>query len=165
MGSTMSEDCLYLNVYAPTKKSAQLKPVMLWIYGGGYQGGGGNETRLNGTWDVALNERTSNEFIVVTFNYRNNVFGFAASDKLRSRDPSGGTGNYGVLDQRLAMQWVHDNIHAFGGDASRVYIVGQSAGASSVSNHLVRPKSWGLFHAAGLESGAFYEEKGQQSVA
>merc|ERR1740121_1551962 len=108
--STQAEDCLYLNVYAPLKNASKPAPVMLWIYGGGYQGGGGNETRLNGTWDVALNQGTPDEFIVVTFNYRNNIFGFAASDKLRSRDPLGGTGNYGVLDQRMAMQWVQDNI-------------------------------------------------------
>ena len=153
--STQSEDCLYLNVYAPLQKPRKLVPVMLWIYGGGYQGGGANESRLNGTWDVAL---TNSELVVVTFNYRLNVFGFAAGHQLRSRDPAGGTGNYGILDQRLAMQWVQDNIAAFGGDPNRVFIVGQSAGAGSVVNHLVRRKSWGLFSAAGVESGAFFSD-------
>merc|ERR1711879_261428 len=98
--STMSEDCLYLNVYAPLQKPVEPKPVLLWIFGGGFQGGGGNETRLNGTWDVALE---GGELLVVTFNYRLNVFGFAASELLRERNPAGGTGNYGILDQRMAM--------------------------------------------------------------
>lgn len=96
--------------------------------------------------------------VIVTFNYRENVFGFAASSHLRSRDPAGGTGNYGLLDQRFAMQWVQKNIGRFGGDPTRVFLVGQSAGADSVAQHLVRQNSWGgLFHAAGLESGAFYQ--------
>lgn len=148
---TMSEDCLYLNVYGPLAKPDVTKPIMLWIFGGSFQGGGGNETRLNGTWDVAL---TGGELVVVTFNYRLGVFGFAASNKLRSRDPLGGTGNYGILDQRMAMQWTQANIASFGGDASRVFIVGQSAGAMSVATHLVRDASRGLFARAGLESGA-----------
>ena len=128
-----------MNIYAPATKPAKPVPVLFWIYGGGFQGGGGNETRLNGTWDVAL---TNGEIIVVTSNYRLGIFGFLASDNLRSRDTAGGTGNYGILDQRAAMEWTHENIAAFGGDPSRVFIVGQSAGANSVSNHMVRPKSW-----------------------
>eukprot|EP00930_Biecheleria_cincta_P085049 TRINITY_DN74469_c0_g1_i1.p1 TRINITY_DN74469_c0_g1~~TRINITY_DN74469_c0_g1_i1.p1 ORF type:complete len:556 (-),score=78.80 TRINITY_DN74469_c0_g1_i1:71-1717(-) len=152
--SSMSEDCLYLNVYAPLQLPPEPLPVMLWIHGGGFQGGGGNETRLNGTWDVAL---TDGKLVIVTINYRLGVFGFAASSQLRGRDPDEGTGNYGILDQRFAMKWVQSNIASFGGDRKRVFIVGQSAGAKSVSEHLVRPKSWGLFHAAGLESGAFYD--------
>ncbi|CAE8600347.1 unnamed protein product [Polarella glacialis] len=158
---TQAEDCLYLNVYSPLERPAKPVPVMLWIYGGGFQGGGGNETRLNGTWDVAL---TNGGVVIVTFNYRLNLFGFAASDQLRSRDPLRSTGNYGILDQRQAMEWVQANIVAFGGDKSRVYIVGQSAGALSVSNHLVRPKSWGLFHAAGMASGAFYDAFNTRTV-
>eukprot|EP00928_Gymnodinium_smaydae_P043134 TRINITY_DN28969_c0_g2_i1.p1 TRINITY_DN28969_c0_g2~~TRINITY_DN28969_c0_g2_i1.p1 ORF type:complete len:554 (-),score=61.42 TRINITY_DN28969_c0_g2_i1:239-1900(-) len=151
---TLSEDCLYLNVYAPASPPATKVPVMFWIHGGGYVGGGGNETRLNGTWDVAL---MKSQLAIVTISYRLGVFGFLAADELRDRDPLGGTGNYGLLDQRLAMRWVQDNIASFGGDPQRVLIVGQSAGANSVSQHLVRQKSWGLFSRAGLESGAFYE--------
>lgn len=169
-----SEDCLFINVYAPANaagsarvgntssgggytsrrgpRSAVLVPVMFWIYGGGYQEGG-TSTNTDGTADVGT---LKEPWIIVTVNYRLNVFGFAAADALRSRDPSGGTGNYGILDQRMGMKWVQSNIHRFGGDPSRVFITGQSAGGNAVSNHVVRPKSWGLFSAAGMESGAYY---------
>ncbi len=101
----LSEDCLYLNVYAPllphqhsTTPSEDLLPVILWVYGGGFQGGGGNETRLNGTW-VALQNQNA---VIVTFNYRLDVFGFLAAEALRSRDAEGNsTGNYGIQDQRM----------------------------------------------------------------
>ena len=99
------------------------------------------------------------QVIVVTSNYRLNIFGFLAAEELRARDASGAgsTGNYGIQDQRAAMMWTKKNIASFGGDPDRVFIVGQSAGADSVSQHLVRPKSWGLFSSAGMESGAFYD--------
>lgn len=158
--STLSEDCLYLNVYAPAKSESNA-PVMFWIYGGGFVGGGGNETRLNGTWDVAL---SGGDLTVVTSNYRLGAFGFLAADELRERDPAYGTGNYAILDQRMALEWVRDNIGAFGSDHKRVFIVGQSAGANSVSQHLVRPKSWGLFSSAGMESGAFYNGRDEPHV-
>eukprot|EP00933_Yihiella_yeosuensis_P080542 TRINITY_DN93995_c0_g1_i1.p1 TRINITY_DN93995_c0_g1~~TRINITY_DN93995_c0_g1_i1.p1 ORF type:complete len:580 (+),score=89.59 TRINITY_DN93995_c0_g1_i1:120-1859(+) len=164
--STLSEDCLFLNVYAPSedlvKKNAAKVPVMLWIHGGGFIGGGGNETRLNGTWDVAL---TNGQMCIVTINYRLGAFGFLAADELRSRDENNSTGNYGIQDQRLAMKWVQDNIAEFGCDPQRVFIVGQSAGAMSVSQHLVRPQSWGLFSSAGMESGAFYDNTQTPTVA
>mmetsp|Transcript_84435 Transcript_84435/g.273399 ORF Transcript_84435/g.273399 Transcript_84435/m.273399 type:complete len:583 (+) Transcript_84435:93-1841(+) len=145
-----SEDCLYINVFAPLPISEPLKPVFLWIHGGGFQGE--DAAVLNGTYDVS---HSNGSMILVTFNYRVNVFGFAASTLLRGRDPEGGTGNYGILDQRFAMQWVRDNIAEFGGDASRVTIVGQSAGGDSVVNHMVRRKSHGLFAGAVIMSGAF----------
>jgi para-nitrobenzyl esterase len=146
---------LYINVYAPLPLSKPLKGVVLWIHGGGYQGEG--TKLLDGAYDVSL---SNGSMILVTFNSRLNVFGFAASELLRGRDPEGGTGNYGILDQRLAMQWVRDNIAAFGGDASRVTILGQSSGGNSVSNHLVRHKSHGLFAGAVIESGPFYPTGG-----
>lgn len=126
--SQLSEDCLYLNVYAPWgqnghkgEPSKNLLPVIVWVYGGGFQGGGGNETRLNGTW-ITLEQQN---VVIVTFNYRLNVFGFLAADELRPRDQSGAnsTGNYGIQDQRLALQWVQENIAEFGGDPDRVLLV------------------------------------------
>lgn len=161
--STLSEDCLYLNVYAPavTGSGGGKTPVMFWLSGGGFMGGGGNETRLNGTWDVAL---SNGGLCVVTSNYRLGAFGFLAANELRERDPDNGTGNYGILDQRMALRWVQENIKHFGCDSERVFLVGQSAGALSVSQHLVRPKSWGLFASAGMESGAFYNGRDEPNV-
>eukprot|EP00660_Eupelagonema_oceanica_P010642 gene10643-476_t len=89
--------------------------------------------------------------------YRLNVFGFLGADALRARDPANGTGNYGLLDQRLALKWVRDNIAAFGGDPKRVTIAGCSAGGASVGDHLVLPGSWGLFTRAAMHSGALME--------
>jgi len=165
--STLSEDCLTLNVYSGPANLTAAAPVLFWIFGGGFRGGGGNETRLNGTWDAAL---MRGELVIVTSNYRLNAFGFAASTSLAARETAiagaaRGTGNYGILDQRTAMQWVHANIANFGGDPSRVLIVGQSAGANSVSQHLVRPASWPYFSAAGMESGAFYDGLDAPTVA
>jgi hypothetical protein len=161
--STQSEDCLYLNVYAPAAKPAKPVPVLFWIFGGGFQGGGGNETRLNGTWDVALQR---GELVVVTHSYRLNIFGFLAAEELRGRDKEhGSTGNYGIQDQRAAMKWTSENIASFGGDPKKVFIVGQSAGANSVSQHLVRPQSWPYFSSAGMESGAFYDGVDTATVA
>jgi len=149
-----SEDCLYLNVFAWVhRRPGGAVPVFFWIHGGGFQGGSSSQWVYNGHNDVEL---TGGEFIIVTVNYRLNVFGFAASERLRRRDPNGGTGNYGLLDQRLAMTWVKNNIASFGGDPLRVMIVGESAGADSVAHHLVMPKSWDLFNAAGVDSGALY---------
>ena len=154
--SAQSEDCLFLNVFTPagpSRRSGDLLPVMVWIHGGGYTGGGGNESRLDGTWIVT--ERP--DVIVVTLNYRLNVFGFLGSDALRGRDQGGGgsTGNYGLQDQRMALKWVNKWVAGFGGDKDRVFLVGESAGAASVSQHLVRERSWGLFSRAGMESGGF----------
>jgi para-nitrobenzyl esterase len=91
--------------------------------------------------------------ILITTNYRLGVFGFLGSDALRTRDPSGSTGNYGIQDQRAAIQWVHDNIAAFGGNPDLITIFGESAGAGSVSTLLVAPRSKGMFQRAIMESG------------
>ena len=123
------------------------------ISGDGFQAGGGNDTRLNGTWDVALQK---GEVIVVTHSYRVNVFGFLAADALRLRDrEAGSTGNYGIQDQRMAMKWTFENIADFGGNPSSILIAGQSAGGNSVSQHLVRPSSWNYFSSAAMLSGVF----------
>jgi para-nitrobenzyl esterase len=148
---TLSEDCLYLNVFTPPNASATSRlPVFFYVHGGSYQNGGSNESRLNGTWNAA-----QRDVVVVTINYRLNVFGFLASKSLRNRDPANTTGAYGILDQRAALAWVQRNIEGFGGDPARVMLTGESAGGASVYNHLVRPASWGLFARAVPESGGY----------
>jgi len=149
------ENCLFLNVYMPENVSvadAEL-PVGFYIHGGSYTSGSGND--YDGTDFINF---WGGQAVIVAINYRLNVFGFLGSEELRSQDPEAGTtGNYGIQDQRLAMQWVQQNIGAFGGDAGRVMIYGESAGAGSISNHLAMERSWGLFSSATLESGSFSE--------
>jgi len=148
-----SEDCLFLNVYMgdSVDVGAHNLPVVIFFHGGSYVLGA---SKFYSGADLV--SYLSGRVIVVTADYRLNVFGFLGSEELRSQDPEAGTtGNYGIQDQRLAMQWVQQNIGAFGGDAGRVTIMGESAGAGSVSNHLTMPRSWPYFGAAILESGAF----------
>ena len=150
---TLSEDCLTLNVWTPTKAGSARKPSMpvwFWVHGGAFHGGGSNQTVYNGKWNAMRSD-----VVVVVANYRLNIFGFLGSGALRSRDAVGGTGNYGMLDQRAAMQWVNRNIACFGGDPKRVMLAGQSAGGASVYYHLVAPRSWGLFFRAVAMSGGF----------
>lgn len=136
-----SEDCLHLNVYTPTTGSAH--PVLVWIHGGAFQYGRG---------DGYVPQRlVAQGLTVVTINYRLGALGFLAHPALN--DASGRSGNYGVMDQTLALQWVKDNIRAFGGDPSNVTIAGQSAGAASVLTQLNTAKAAGLFHKAILQSG------------
>jgi para-nitrobenzyl esterase len=143
-----SEDCLYLNIFAPlTANASSSLPVMFWIYGGSFLAGGIAFEEYDGAKDAI-----TNDMIVVTSNYRLGPFGFLASELLR--DNRGSVGNYGIEDQREAMKWTRDNIAFFGGDASRMMIFGESAGAASVGVHLVSPLSTGLFSSAGMESGS-----------
>eukprot|EP00756_Hemistasia_phaeocysticola_P030109 Hpha_TRINITY_DN16273_c0_g9::TRINITY_DN16273_c0_g9_i1::g.13767::m.13767 len=143
-----SEDCLFLNVYRSTgKKAARRMPVMVWIHGGSYTTGCSN---MYSGWTL-LNQAQEG-IVLVTINYRLGVFGFLGSDKLRAED--GSTGNFGFQDQRAALRWVRENIAAFGGDASRVTIFGESAGAGSVASHFVSRPSWPFFDHAIAESGA-----------
>eukprot|EP00698_Gefionella_okellyi_P003847 TRINITY_DN1356_c0_g1_i2.p1 TRINITY_DN1356_c0_g1~~TRINITY_DN1356_c0_g1_i2.p1 ORF type:complete len:530 (+),score=81.31 TRINITY_DN1356_c0_g1_i2:28-1617(+) len=141
------EDCLYLDVYVPENPSGKPLPVMFWIFGGGYTIGDGYEF---GFYD-GKNLAKKHGVIVVTPNYRLGAFGFLALREFLDLD--GTTGNYGVQDQRSALQWVQRNIKAFGGDPSQVTIFGESAGAFSVCYHLASEASAGLFHAAIMESG------------
>ena len=149
---TLDEDCLYLNVYTPSWATpTSMLPIMFWVHGGGWTNGGSNETRLNGTFNAA-----DLSMIVVTTNYRLNIFGFLGGEAVRSLDTERGTTcNAGILDQREALRWVQRNIGAFGGNASNVLLAGESAGGASVYNHLVRPESWGLFAAAAEQSGSY----------
>jgi len=157
------EDCLYLNVYRPAgTKAGDNLPVFVWIYGGGYFIGDGHEFGLyDGTTLVQ-----KHEYVIVTMNYRLSGHGFMALPELQDEDPDGTVGNYGVQDQRAALQWVQRNIKNFGGDPDRVTLAGESAGAFSVTYHTVAPASRGLFHAAIMESGTshnnmFFQNKSQ----
>jgi para-nitrobenzyl esterase len=144
-----NEDCLTLNVWTPAKKAGQKLPVMVWIHGGGFFVGAGSQSIYDGE---ALARRGA---VVVTFNYRLGVLGFLAHPALTRESPHQSSGNYGLLDQIAALQWVHDNIAAFGGDPKRVTIFGESAGGTSVYMLLVSPLARGLFQRAIAESGAW----------
>jgi len=143
------EDCLYLSVYVPVKASKTPRPVIFWIYGGGYTIGDG--------WEFAKydakNITNKHDYIFVSHNYRLGALGFLALDELRAESSSNSTGNYALQDQRAALQWVQRNIHAFGGDPTQVTIFGESAGAFSTCWHMASPMSKGLFKAAIMESG------------
>ncbi len=139
------EDCLNLNVFTPALDDAR-RPVMLWIHGGGFTHGAGYEPLYNGG---PLARR--GDVVVVTINYRLGALGYLYLD--RHLPDAGVTANAGQLDQVAALQWVHDNIAAFGGDPGNVTIFGQSAGAAAVGTLLAMPAATGLFHKAIMESG------------
>jgi para-nitrobenzyl esterase len=140
-----SEDCLYLNVW--TQSLEGRRPVMVWIHGGGFFAGFGGEERHNG---ATLAKKGA---VVVTVNYRLGAFGFMAHPALAAESPEHSSGNYGLLDQIAALQWVQRNIARFGGDPSRVTIFGESAGAMSTGSLVGSPLAKGLFQRAILESG------------
>jgi para-nitrobenzyl esterase len=150
----MSEDCLYLNLWVPPHAAGEKLPVMVWIYGGGLANGSGSTPLYAG--DVLARQG----IIVVTFNYRLGVFGFLAHSQLTQESPRHTTGNYGLLDQIAALQWVHTNIMTFGGDPSRVTVFGQSSGSISISALSVSPLAKGLFRYAIGESGGLFEPMG-----
>lgn len=139
-----SEDCLTLNVHVPAH--AEALPVMVWIHGGDHTDGSGAEPQYNS--DV-LPERGC---VLVTFNYRLGMFGFLAHPELAAESPDGVSGNYGLLDQIAALQWVRDNIAGFGGDPGNVTIFGESAGGEAVLNLMTSPRARGLFHRAIAQS-------------
>ncbi|OAL46517.1 alpha/beta-hydrolase [Pyrenochaeta sp. DS3sAY3a] len=143
--SGFSEDCLYLNIYIPEHASKKAKKaVMFWIYGGNLDNGGGSEGLFNGS-SLAVNH----DVIVVVPNYRIGIFGFPWSAEIPFLDR-----NIGFLDQRLALQWVQENIGAFGGDKKRVTIFGESAGGYSVTQLLANPPEPLTYHAAIIQSPA-----------
>lgn len=140
-----SEDCLYLNVW--TQSTEGRRPVMVWIHGGGFFAGFGGEERHN------AGPLTRKGAVVVTLNYRLGAFGFLAHPALVAESAEHASGNYGLLDQIAALQWVQRNIARFGGDPTRVTIFGESAGGMSVGALIGSPLAKGLFHRAILESG------------
>jgi para-nitrobenzyl esterase len=149
-----SEDCLTLNVWAPAKSGHAKLPVMVWIYGGGFAVGGTSEPRQDG-------ERLAHkDVLVVSMNYRLGVFGFFALPELAAEPPDHAAGNYGLMDQTAALQWVRRNIAEFGGDPKNVTIFGESAGSISVSAQMASPLAQGLFaHAIGESGGAFNDQR------
>ena len=142
-----SEDCLTLNVWAPAGKNTAPLPVMVWIYGGGFVTGGSSEPRQDGE------HLARKGVIIVSMNYRLGIFGFFALPSLAAESPTHAAGNYGLMDQAAALEWVRRNIAAFGGDPAKVTIFGESAGSISVSALMASPLSKGLFVRAIGESG------------
>ena len=145
-----SEDCLYLNVCTPKASPDAKLPVMVWIYGGGFQAGATSEPRQDGE------HLAHKAVVVVSMNYRLGIFGFFSHSELTKESPHHASGNYGLQDQAAALQWVRKNIAAFGGDPENVTIFGESAGSFSVSALMASPTSKALLHRAIGESGAFF---------
>jgi para-nitrobenzyl esterase len=144
----VSEDCLYLNIWTAATADSQKRPVIVWIYGGGFGSGGSAVPIYDG-------EAISKKGIVfVSINYRVGIFGFFAHPELTRESGNSASGNYGLMDQIGALKWVRKNIAAFGGDPNNVTIAGQSAGSVSVNCLVASPLAKNLFHKAIAESGA-----------
>jgi para-nitrobenzyl esterase len=150
-----SEDCLTLNVWVPTQSASKKLPVMVWIFGGGFVSGTTSEARQDGTHLAQLGG-----VIVVSMNYRVGIFGFFVHPELAKESSHNAAGNYGLLDQLEALNWVRENIAAFGGDPDNVTIFGESAGSFSVSSQMASPLAKGLFQRAIGESGAAFSRSG-----
>jgi len=151
-GPPASEDCLFLNVYAPADATGKSKlPVMFWIHGGGYSGGGSDEPRHNGDF------LPTKGVVLVTINYRLGVFGFLATSDL-AKEANGSAGNYAMMDMVSALKWVHQNIGKFGGDPGNVTIFGESAGSFAVSTLMASPMAQGLFEKVIGESGGAFSD-------
>ncbi|MGI9073679.1 MAG: carboxylesterase/lipase family protein [Bryobacteraceae bacterium] len=145
-----SEDCLYLNVWTPATSAEGRLPVMVWIYGGGFQAGSASEPRQDGE------NLAKKGVVVVSLNYRLGIFGFFSHPELTKESPHYASGNYGLLDQVAALEWVHKNIAGFGGDPENVTIFGESAGSISVSAQMASPLSRGLLKQAIGQSGGVF---------
>ncbi len=161
----MSEDCLYLNVWAPATSPNGKLPVLVYFHGGGFAFGDGSEPRYDGS------HLAGRGMIVVTVNYRLGAFGFLMHPDASADSATGVAGNYGLLDQQAALRWVRANIAHFGGDPTRVTIGGETTGAMAVSAHMAAPSSRGLFARAIGESGgafapnAFWKRAKAEAVA
>ena len=142
-----SEDCLYLNVWAPPGRTAKPLPVMVWIYGGAFIMGAGSYPDYDGA------HFAEKGVVLVTFNYRLGLFGFFAHPALSAESPNGPLGDYGFMDQIAVLEWVKHNIRAFGGDPENVTVFGESAGGEAVNALLVSPQARGLFAKAMTQSG------------
>ena len=156
---SISEDCLYLNIWTPAITMNEKLPVLIYFNGGGLMAGSGSEPRYAG---MAMARRG---MICVTANYREGIFGFFAHPELSKDTAYKGSGNYGFLDQQAAIRWVHENISLFGGDPERITIAGESAGSMSVSVLMASPLSRGLFAQAIGSSGSVIADKRVKSLA
>lgn len=145
----IDEDCLYLNIWTNAKTKQDKRPVLVWIYGGGFSSGGSGVPIYDGE------EMAKKGVIFVSINYRVGILGFLAHPELTAESPNHASGNYGLLDQIAALKWIKQNIEAFGGDPSNVTIAGQSAGSMSVNALVASPLAKGLFAKAISESGSF----------
>src|SRR5579863_3027449 len=145
----VSEDCLYLNVWTAAKAPGDKLPVMVWIYGGGYNTGSGSNPEYDGE---ALAKKGA---VIVTMNYRLGLFGFFAHPEITKESDRRGAANFALLDSVAALQWVQKNIGQFGGDPKRVTIFGESAGAGVIANLMAVPQAKGLFQRAIGESSSW----------
>jgi para-nitrobenzyl esterase len=146
----MSEDCLTLNIWTPNPSADAALPVIFFIHGGEFWAGSGSEARYNGE------KLAAREAVVVTFNHRLGVFGFLSHPELSAESATGTSGNYGLLDQIAALNWVRDNIAPFGGNPDCITIAGESAGSCSVSALMASPLAKNLFHRALGQSCAYF---------
>jgi len=147
---SISEDCLFLNLWTPAATAEDKLPVLLYLHGGALTEGSGSVEVYDGE------ELAKKGIVVITMNYRLGPLGFLAHPDLTAESPHHASGNYGFLDQVAALKWVQENIAVFGGDPSRVTIAGQSAGAGSVNSLIISPLAMGLFHGAITQSGTTY---------
>ncbi|MBU4540724.1 MAG: carboxylesterase family protein [Firmicutes bacterium] len=143
-----SEDCLFLNVWTPALTPEERFPVYVFIHGGAFSSGSGSEMVYDG------GRMAQEGVVVITINYRLGALGFLATQGLL--EEAGTTGNYGILDQIQALQWIQTNIESFGGDPDQVTVGGQSAGAYCVTALMLSPLAKGLFHQAVIESGSIF---------
>lgn len=158
-GPAFSEDCLYLNVWTSAQRTSDKQPVLIYFNGGGWIGGSASEYRYDGAAMAATG------VVTVTANYREDIFGFFAHPQLSAETPYHGSGNYGLMDQAAAIEWIKNNISAFGGDPNRITIAGESAGSFSVSLLMVSPLSKNNIAGAILSSGAHIYPAQSQSLA
>ncbi|MDW6004950.1 carboxylesterase/lipase family protein [Vibrio mangrovi] len=148
MDNGMSEDCLFLNVWKPAHPSRALRPVMVWIHGGGFVNGGSSAPTYDGT------SFAEKGVVMVSFNYRLGRFGFFAHPALTAAQEEPVLGNYGFMDQIAALKWIKENIAQFGGDPNQVTVVGESAGGMSIHALLTSPLAKNLFDRAIIQSGS-----------
>ncbi|MCR9226537.1 MAG: carboxylesterase family protein [Flavobacteriaceae bacterium] len=155
----LSEDCLYLNVWTPTKGKDQKLPVFVWIYGGGLSSGSAN-------CDIYDGQQMAEQGVVfVSLNYRVGVLGFMAHPELSKESGHDASGNYGFMDQLEGLKWIRKNIAAFGGDPKNVTIAGQSAGSFSVNAQIASPLASGYFNKAICQSGGILGGRLMQDLA